>query len=308
MIKKPRVCVLLATFNGAKYVQEQIDSIRLQKNCRCVIIARDDGSSDETVEILKKNNINILNGSKKMIGASMNFFSLIKNFTESDLINKFDFVALSDQDDIWMPNKINRAISKLNEGYDFYSSGFLEYKFVTGRWKTGRYVKKTFNITALSYLARSPGPGFTYVFNPKAIKVISCDPIFKNFFQNKSLRPLWHDWALFAFAMKLSLSWKIDDVGLSYYRIHRHNHTGLLSFSNFVSRFKFFFSKNYINEILKVSIIRGDLDIQRRLEKLSFSDRIFFISKIGELRSGFIERCMLLILFVVSKKTSIQKK
>ena len=61
---KSRVCVLMATFNGSRFLQEQIDSIRGQSQVNCEIFASDDGSSDNTIEILKKNNVHILNPQK----------------------------------------------------------------------------------------------------------------------------------------------------------------------------------------------------------------------------------------------------
>lgn len=297
----PRVCVLLATYNGAAYLQEQLDSIQSQKNCQCVIIARDDGSSDGTISILNQNKVHILQGKAKQLGAAMNFFHLLKEFAENYVDCDFDYVALADQDDIWLPHKISRALIVLDGGYDCYSSGFFEYSMKSGVWVRGRKVKKHFEIRPLSYLSRSPGPGFTYVFKASFITRIVGDKLFQNMFIDNSVVPRWHDWALFAFADKLKASWFIDDWASSLYRLHNQNHTGVLSYRNWSSRFRFFFDGSFYREMIKIAYIGSDNDAYRRLIRRSLQDRIFFIMRVNDLRSKIVDKIFLIILFLTVK-------
>ena len=296
-----RVCVLLATYNGSNYLQEQLDSIHSQENCECTIIARDDGSSDETLSLLKANQVHIIELPVEQLGASLNFLTLIKFFAEHYGEDDFDFVALADQDDIWLPDKLSRATAVLDSGYDCYSSGFYEYSEKAGAWIRGRTVNKSFSIKPLSYLGRSPGPGFTYVFKSRVIVKLVDDKLFQRVFSDEDIVPHWHDWALFAFATKLNFSWVIDEWAATLYRLHHSNHTGLLSYRNFLSRLKFFFSGDYYHEMKKISYFRGDKDVHNRLIRMSIKDRFFFIFRVNQLRSNPIEKIFLIFLFLTAR-------
>lgn len=106
--------VLLSAYNGEKYIQRQIESIMLQKtNANVNLLVRDDGSSDNTtsviIELQKKypNRIELIKG--KNIGVNASFFELLKN------AGNCDYYAISDQDDVWLSNKIETGLQALNE-------------------------------------------------------------------------------------------------------------------------------------------------------------------------------------------------
>jgi glycosyltransferase involved in cell wall biosynthesis len=108
-----KIEILLSTYNGEKYLNELLSSILTQKtSCKISILARDDGSSDSTVAILNKwrdrLDINIIQGNN--IGPRNSFEHLIKL---ADL--DFDYFAFCDQDDVWLEDKLERAISKIND-------------------------------------------------------------------------------------------------------------------------------------------------------------------------------------------------
>lgn len=120
-MKKIKCCVLMSTYNGAKFISEQIASILNQKDVDLMLVVRDDGSSDETISLLEMyqkkypDNIILVCGENKGIHGS--FYELIKLCPESD------YVAFADQDDYWDENKIFCAISQLeSNNADFYSS------------------------------------------------------------------------------------------------------------------------------------------------------------------------------------------
>ena len=96
---KSKVVVLMSTYNGEKYIQEQLESILTQTYHNIKIYVRDDGSSDQTLEILKKyeneNKIILLKGTNK--GFIGSFLTLLKECEEAD------YYAWCDQDDIWLP-------------------------------------------------------------------------------------------------------------------------------------------------------------------------------------------------------------
>lgn len=109
-----KVTVLMSTYNGQKFIKEQIDSILNQNDVQVQLNIRDDGSTDRTIAILKEyqnrfDNINVVFG--KNIGWKLSFFSLLEN----TLPEKKMFYAFSDQDDIWLTNKMSNAVELLND-------------------------------------------------------------------------------------------------------------------------------------------------------------------------------------------------
>ena len=107
-----KIQVLLSTYNGEKYIKEQIESILKQEEVEVTILIRDDGSTDKTIEIVKKlakanQNITIYEG--KNIGPARSFMDLINNSGD------FNYFAFADQDDVWKPRKLISAIHKLEQ-------------------------------------------------------------------------------------------------------------------------------------------------------------------------------------------------
>ena len=130
----PSCAVLIATYNGEKWLPEQLSSIRGQKCVDFFVIASDDQSTDGTLRILAENSLYfpllILPPKVERFGnANKNFLRLI---CDAD-IGKAEYIALADQDDIWRPEKLSRAINKLRtEGAVGYSSDFEAF------WQDGR--------------------------------------------------------------------------------------------------------------------------------------------------------------------------
>ena len=106
------VYVLMSTYNGQKYVEEQIESILNQDNCNVTLIVRDDGSTDDTKKILKEysrtNRILYIDDGENL-GPAQSFLRLVKLAPPDGLY------AFADQDDYWKKNKISRAVDILKE-------------------------------------------------------------------------------------------------------------------------------------------------------------------------------------------------
>ncbi len=107
-----KVVILLSTYNGQRYIEQQLDSLVNQTYKNTQIFIRDDGSKDNTQNILKKyeekyKNIKIVYGEN--IGFYKSFLWLLTNAP------KADYYSFCDQDDYWKEDKIYRAVSKLNK-------------------------------------------------------------------------------------------------------------------------------------------------------------------------------------------------
>lgn len=110
----PLVAILLCTYNGARFLAEQLDSLEGQTHQNWVVIASDDGSSDKTLEILQQyqskwpaGKLTIRSGPQK--GFCQNFLSLA-----CDPQIRADYYAFCDQDDVWLPEKVGVALGILS--------------------------------------------------------------------------------------------------------------------------------------------------------------------------------------------------
>lgn len=105
------VTVLMSTYNGEKYLKEQIDSLMLQKNVDMKILVRDDGSSDKTTCFLDdyqdKGVLTWYTGPN--LRPAKSFLNLIMNAPKSD------YYAFCDQDDVWNEDKLERAVITLEK-------------------------------------------------------------------------------------------------------------------------------------------------------------------------------------------------
>lgn len=107
---REKVAVLMSTYNGEEFLKEQIDSILTQERVKIELYVRDDGSSDRTVEILRsyaeRGSLILYEG--KNCGVGNSFMELVYTVDEN-----FDYYAFSDQDDIWLPDKVRCAVDTM---------------------------------------------------------------------------------------------------------------------------------------------------------------------------------------------------
>lgn len=209
------VNVLLATYNGDKYLAEQIESIYLQKNVSLTITARDDNSSDDTCKILKKyeeeGKLNLLaNGPN--LGAAQNFFYLLKNADPTA-----NYFAFSDQDDVWLDDKLERALNLLkqdNESYPLIYCGPVIYTDQNlNPLRQSRTPKK---LSLENALIENVMTGCTIVMNKCAR-----DLIIKNTPSNCVMHDSWCYLALASFGKII-----YDNEPKILYRQHQNNHLG----------------------------------------------------------------------------------
>ncbi len=110
----PRVQILLSTYNGEKYLRPQLDSFLALENAGDIsVLIRDDGSTDGTREILEE--YRDRHGFSLVFGDNIGFVdSMTALFSMADM--SCDYFAFSDQDDVWLPDKLSRAVEALDRG------------------------------------------------------------------------------------------------------------------------------------------------------------------------------------------------
>lgn len=113
-----RVAILLSTFNGERFLDEQLDSLLQQTHEHWVLYWRDDGSSDRTREVVAAFNRRAGQGRcvevaspQTHLGPAASFHTLL--CAVSDQLEHADAVAFADQDDVWLPNKLERGLDAL---------------------------------------------------------------------------------------------------------------------------------------------------------------------------------------------------
>ena len=165
-----KAAVLVSTYNGEKYLREQLDSILKQKDVEVSLFIRDDGSSDDTKNILteysqKFSNVNI--DFAENVGVGNSFMNLLYSVPDT-----FDYYSLADQDDIWEDNKIIEAV-KLLDGKLLYGSN-QECVDKFGNSMGLRYGENTFiHLTPVSILECNMIAGCTMVLTNKFFRLLT---------------------------------------------------------------------------------------------------------------------------------------
>lgn len=258
---QPKVIVLLSTYNGEKYVREQLDSILGQTYSNISILVRDDGSSDRTMEILEtyesRGEIALLRGEN--VGFAQSFFRLI------DEADDADYYAFADQDDVWLPEKIAWAVELFAKAdaekpalyfsnFDFYDDAL---NFIAHRKKDNP--KLSYRNAMMECLPL----GFNILFNRKAREL------------TKAVHPMkstGHDWWMYMLCAGLGEVIYDDRVTVKY---RRHKATTSGDEQSFLSlmiwRFKYFVINGYFRKIHE-QIVEFDAAYGDQLSDADFSE------------------------------------
>lgn len=169
------ILILMSTFNGDKYITEQLNSILSQKNVNIHLLIRDDGSTDATLNILKKyksqypNKIYLIQCNN--LGCKESFFNLIIFAAEN--FKGYDYYAFSDQDDVWLPNKIYAATTSLDSFNNELKLYYCKPQYVDQylNYLTTNTVEAKGTLPEAFILA--PALGCSMVFNEPVLKILS---------------------------------------------------------------------------------------------------------------------------------------
>ena len=242
-----RVLILLSTYNGEVYLREQMDSLYAQEGVDMHILVRDDGSKDKTINILEdyqhnQGSLTIIRGDN--LGPAKSFYELARYAFMKTV--QYDYYAFCDQDDVWFPNKLLRAINAMEDDRS-------EYKLFYGNVKP---VDSNLNPTSLSSIkiancleaniVSNRSLGCTQVFNFALLsQIIKISNYIEKRPMEEGILPFHDAWtALVAYSLNASVI--VDNTPLIYYRQHSNNviGDGGSGFSRMRSRIKRFMS-NY---------------------------------------------------------------
>lgn len=257
-----KVSVAMCTFNGAKYIDEQLSSILNQNYVIDEIIIVDDCSTDNTVSMIKKyiyknKNIKLFN--------NLNNLGYKKNFKKALSLCTGDLIFFSDQDDVWKYNKVSKLVNFIKKyNYDVvFTNAKLIDEFNSELnytlWESINYDNKVCLFSEL--LKRNCCTGATMVLQ-------------KSFYERyKDIPDCWVHDGWFAFCGCINNSLGCLDENLTLYRQHSGNQIGAKkkTFSDFFSKFDMsYYYSNYeeriqrYNSILKLT---KDKDIINKLHE-----------------------------------------
>lgn len=217
------ISILMATYNGDKYIRQQLDSIFSQTYENWVLYISDDGSTDDTIAIIheymnkvSEGKIVLLNGPR--IGFAGNFFSLLHN---AQIISAY--YAFCDQDDIWVDTKLDDAVSAVNAASSNANSEYILYGSRTylidskgNKCGASPCFQRSFGLQ--NALVQSYSGGNTMLFSRGLKKVIETFPADEVIVS--------HDWFLYLICSALGGEIIYDENPKVLYRQHDDNLVG----------------------------------------------------------------------------------
>lgn len=223
-----KVTVLLSTYNGSKFLRQQLDSLYQQTYPNIRILVRDDGSNDATRTLLEKEHekgrILLFKGYDNL-GVASSFFALLKNVAATET----EFVAFCDQDDVWQPDKVARAISRLADVEKGFPAMYCSrVEVVDEHLMHIGYTMLPRKIGFGNALVDCIATGCTIVLNSEAVRLLGNNPPCKG---------MMHDWWCY---LVMSCFGKViyDSAATLKYRQHDSNTIGLAKseFQQFMRR------------------------------------------------------------------------
>ena len=263
-----KISVVIATYNGELFLRKQLDSILKQTMVPDEIIVSDDCSEDSTWSILKEYNHKYpdlfhIHRNSRNLGYALNFWNLLKRVTG-------DIIFLSDQDDIWYFDKVEKIyqifcnqsdILALSTAYDLIKEDDTTYQdFRNVKFRNDNKLKK---INWEEFVIHPRYPGMAMSIRQSLIEQLSFD---------EQKEPPAHDWILNQCAayQEGMYFW---DVILTHYRQHQSNTVG--------SAANQYISNRRDNRVATIRNLRKSYDILKELykdnddyETIRFIDRL----------------------------------
>lgn len=210
-----KIMVLLSTYNGEKYISEQIESVLCQQGVDVHIVARDDGSQDETINILKRistlENITVIEGQN--IGVVGSFFTLM----HEAVCHNIDYFAFCDQDDVWKNDKLKVATDILSGHGNEPALYMSSFQMVDENLHSIQTNMSRPNISVEGAIASNCATGCTMVFNKKLLE--------KSLISNYD-DALMHDYWMYMVCLLTGGYIYYDETPHIYYRQHGNNVIG----------------------------------------------------------------------------------
>jgi rhamnosyltransferase len=309
----PSVAVLMASYNGEKFIAQQVESIFSQSDVHVTLYVRDDGSTDGTIALLKEFQKKgwpvIILPSDKRLGAAKNFLCLMRDVS----FDRHDFVGYADQDDIWMPAKLISAISAMQKNAaDCYASNLIMCdaaarpvkRSMTGRIRSYIFNYKSNRQLPYDFYFESASAGCTLLLSAAAAKGLQ--QTLRRYFDD--IPPdASHDWSTYAITRLLSFTWFIDSKAYILYRQHTGNAYGAnLGIQSVKKLLKLFTSGWYRAHILMIDRLFNHsgksprfIGLLTAYQSQSFMQRVRLAFSVCRYRRKTVHRILLFLMIVL---------
>lgn len=219
----PVVHVAMATYNGRRWIAQQVRSILGQEGVSVRLTVSDDGSTDGTVEWVRQlasrdHRVTLLPQRRGEPGLAANF---LYAFAALDLAPG-QYAAFADQDDVWRPGRLVDQIGLIRQtGAQAVSSNVFAFKVDEGGNVTKRLIKKDNPPVKWDFIFEAPGPGSTFLLTYDAWRLVVDD------YREHGAAGVWlHDWYVYALARAAGMTWHIGAQPQNAYRQHGENALG----------------------------------------------------------------------------------
>lgn len=306
-IGEDTIAIMMATYNGDRYLSQQLDSILAQTYKDWILFIRDDNSSDHSRKILseyesKISNIYVIRDSGLVGGSSEKNFSVIHNWVTNNF--DFNYFMFCDQDDIWLESKIAHSLKLIKESEKMNMEPFLvhtDLKVVDEQLNVlgdsfFKYRALDSAITDLNHLLiQNNVTGCTMLWNKELNKLLNLN----------TSSVVMHDWWI---ALTASAFGKILFLNEStiLYRQHGKNVVGATKVNTLSFIFRRLFGSARVREVLQKSFNQADsflsffndqLPVEKKEVVEKFSSipyknkclRIYTVIKHGYLKQGLIQ-------------------
>ena len=306
--KLPSVAVLLASYNGAAHIADQIASILSQTAVQVRIFVRDDGSIDNTRLIITDlaaaypDHLFLLNDELGPTGSpASNFFAMI----EAVDLTSFDYVAFADQDDVWLPGKLQRAVGCISDRGGGYSSNLTAWECSNDVYWT---MSKHGKLKKFDYLFQGASAGCTYVLDRSAAILVRTRlaPLSRQYCAGVS-----HDWTIYAICRSANMPWFCDTQSYIHYRQHSTNVYGARpGLAGMIARLGMISNGWYRDHILWLENVLTNHPEERnlfaRLRRGGISDRLYLAARATDFRRdrGDVWKLRIALLLGILRKRS----
>ena len=265
MLQTKQILILLSTFNGSAYLPDQLESLYRQTHEHIRVIARDDGSTDDTVDILNSFGVEMLPQDENL-GPKGSFATLLEYAVESDA----RYFMFCDQDDVWEKGKVEKTLRKIKEiEREFPDVPVLVHTDLeivgedlttidTSMWHYEHLDPRCNSFNRL--LIQNTITGCTVMLNRKLADLAL--PIPKD--------AIMHDWWIGLVASRFGKIGIFDEATVKY-RQHAGNSIGAKRFNGLSVLFKFyklFFKNELYAKHLRMNIRQAEAFLKRYRDKL----------------------------------------
>lgn len=301
---RPRVVIVLALYKGQRHLQSQLESYLHQSLPPVCVLASDDNPGDGTAAVFEAFSAqarhiaewSLSQGPKR--GSTANFLHLLKSVD----ISKTDYVALSDQDDVWLPEKLSSAVEMLAPRKN--RPTLLGTRTVI--WNSGKNNKVIAPVfqppyTFANSLVQNFASGNTMVLNRAALRIV------QEAIPGMPL-PVAHDWWLYQLISGVGGDVLLDEVPRILYRQHSLNQIGSNhTFSSKLRRLQEMLrgkSKSWMDQNLAAlrtnehMLLRENVELLRRIECArhgKLQERISLMHRTGLHRKGVLNQIALCV-------------